>query len=97
MKREQNKNIDFDKFVDSDCIDMATDVIKGVHNILNSLELSHDAGKHPYDKYSFYALQIALEHGINEIEALKPGIEYMGDFMRYETITEKEVLSKWNS
>ena len=83
--KEQNKNIDFDKFVSTDCIDMSLDVVKGVHNLLNSLELSFDSGTNEWDKNALYALQIALEHGINEIEALKPNIEYMGDFMRYET------------
>ena len=92
--KEQNKNIDFGKVVSTDDIDMATDVIKGVCNLLNALELSHDSGTREDDINALYALQVALDYGLNELEELKPNIEYMDDFMRYETITEKELLSK---
>ena len=88
--KEQNKNIDFSKFVNSDSLEEALDIIKGVHKLLDALEISNEAGTHEYDKNAFFALQIALGHGIDEIEALKPNIEYMGDFMRYETIVIKE-------
>ena len=89
--KEQNENIDFGKFVNSDSLEESLDVIKGVHKLLNALELSNAAGTNEYDKNAFFALQIALQHGINEIEELKPNIEYMGDFMRYETME----LRKW--
>ena len=83
--RPQNPNIDFGKFVNSDDINERLDVIKGVHNLLGALELSADAGSNPWDRHAFYALQVALGFGIEQIEELKPNIEYMGDFMRYET------------
>jgi len=89
--KKQNPNIDFQRFVASDDIDMATDVIKGVCNLLNAKELSSGSRTQEDDKNALYALQVALQYGIDEIEALKPNIEYMGNFMRYETITEKEI------
>ena len=83
--KPQNPNIDFGKFVTPDDIDERLDAIKGVHNLLGSLELSADAGHNKWDKYAYYALQVALSYGIEQLEELKPNIEYMGDFMRYET------------
>ena len=95
QNRPQNPNIDFGKFISEDDINERLDVIKGVHNLLGALELSADAGSNPWDRYAFYALQVALEFGIEQIEELKPNIEYMGNFMRYETIkidrSDKEV------
>jgi len=87
--KEQNKNIDFGKVVSTDDIDMATDTIKGVCNLLNALEISHDSGTRNDDKNAFYALQVALDFGLNELEKLKPNIEYMDNFMRYETAGAK--------
>ena len=84
MKKEQNKSIDFSKFVSTDDLEESLDVFKGVHNLLSALELSNDSGSNKWDKHTYFALQIALHHGIREIEALKPNIEYMGDFMRGE-------------
>ena len=90
-KKEQNENIDFEKFVDSDSLEELLDIIKGVHNLLGSLELSNQAGTREYDKNAFSTLQIALQHGIEEIEKLKPDIEYMGNFMRYEMLKDEEI------
>ena len=84
--KPQNPNIDFKKFVDSDDIDGRLDVFKGVHNLLIALELSADSGFNDWDKHAFYALQVALQSGIEQMEELKSKIEYMGDFMRYDTI-----------
>ena len=84
--KPQNPNIDFGKFVGTDDIDERLDVIKGVHNLLGALELASDSGNNKWDRYAFYALQVALSYGIEQIEELKSNIEYMGDFMRYETI-----------
>ena len=80
--RPQNPNIDFEKFINSDDINEKLDAIKGVYNLLGALELSEVE----VDRNAFYALQVALEFGIGQIEELTPKIEYMGDFMRYETI-----------
>ena len=88
--KEQNNNIDFSRFINSDNLEESLDVIKGVHKLLNALEISNDVGTNEYDKNAFFALQIALQHGIDEIEALKPNIEYMGDFMRYETMNVRK-------
>jgi len=82
--KKQNTNIDFSKFVNSDDLEESLDVFKGVSNLLNALELSYDSGSNEWDKYAFFALNVAVNHGINEIEALKPNIEYMGDYMREE-------------
>ena len=84
MKKEQNKSIDFSRFVSTDDLEESLDVFKGVHNLLNALELADDSGSNKWDKHTYFALQIAVNHGIEELEALKPNIEYMGDFMRRE-------------
>ena len=89
--KPQNPNINFDKFVTADDINERLDVIKGIHNLLGSLELSADTGHNKWDKHAFYALQMALSYGIEQMEELKPNIEYMGDFMRYETIVTDAV------
>ncbi len=77
-----SKQIDFNKFVNSDCINEKLDVFKGVHNLLEALEFFTSTGTNEWDSYAFKALQVAMKQGIEEIEALKPSIEYMGDFMR---------------
>ena len=59
--KEQNKNIDFSKFVDSDCVDMATDVIKGVHSLLNSKELTADGGNNFDKKWNDYFICTLLD------------------------------------
>ena len=82
LNRPQNPNIDFRKFINSDDINEKLYAIKGVHKLLGALELSEVE----VDRHAFYALQVALEFGIGQIEELTPKIEYMGDFMRYETI-----------
>ena len=76
------RDIDFSKFVSTDNINESLDVFKGVHNLLGALELSSDSGSNKWDKHAYFALQVALQYGISEIEALKPNIEYMGDYMR---------------
>ena len=83
------KEIDFSKFVSTDDLEEKLDVFKGVHNLLGALELSSDSGSNVWDKHAYFALQVAMQHGISEIEALKTSIEYMGDFMR-EAVKESE-------
>ena len=77
-----SKAINFNKFVSTDDLEESLDVFKGVHNLLSALELSSDSGSNKWDKHAYFALQVAMQHGINEIEALKPRIDYMGDYMR---------------
>lgn len=74
--------IDFTKFIDADEVENSLDVFKGVYSLLNALEVSEDGSTSEWDRHAFYALQIAIEHGINEVRELKPNIKYMGDYMR---------------
>jgi len=83
--KPQNPNIDFSRVVSSDDLDNNIDIVKGVCMLLFSLEISCDGGSHEYERYAYLALQKALQHSIENFEALKPNLEYMDDFMRYET------------
>jgi len=91
--KPQNPNIDFSKVISTDDLDDSLDTIRGVCSLLNALELTNDAGSHPYNKHAYYALQVVLHHGIEELEAFKPRLEYMDNFMRYETINKE--IKKW--
>lgn len=86
--KEQNPNIDFGRVVSADDIDMSVDIIKGVSYLLGAMEQLESHSVCKYTTKGLYALQIALTQGIKDIEALKPNIEYMDDFMRYETTTK---------
>ena len=88
--QEQNKNIDFGKVVSSDDINAVADVIKGVSYLLSAMEIMESECICEDTTKGLQALQIALDYGIKEIETLKPNIEYMDDFMRYETINSIE-------
>ena len=84
--RPQNPNIDFSKVIDTDDIRYIEEHAKGVIAILNAMELAAEGSIHKYQQQAYYVLQMSLEQLAKDIEELKPNIEYMGDFMRYETI-----------
>ncbi len=74
---KMEEKIDFSKTIDTDDIDMALDPLKGVTALLQALELSSDAGKHKHHKYAYLALSLVCNSVIDEIEDMKPNIDYM--------------------
>jgi len=72
MKTEK---IDFSKTTNVDDLDYALKCVRGMQNLLESLDLSSDEN-------CFFALSSIARHSIKELENLKPGIDYMDDFMR---------------
>lgn len=85
-KRPQNPNIDFSKMIDSDEVESIADYARGVMAILNALELTANQVTHPYQDKALNVLQVCLGQMVEEMEGLKPKVDYMGDFMRYETV-----------
>ena len=75
-------DIAWSKTLTSDDIDMALDSLKGVTALLQALELSSDAGKHKHDKYAYLALGLVCNSVIDEIEDMKPNIDYMQEKIR---------------
>jgi hypothetical protein len=86
--KQQNEKIDFRRFIDLDEFESVLEPIKGVSHLLSALEGSDETRQELYSKECFNYLQIIIEHSINKLEQLKPRIEYMGDFMRYETVAK---------
>ncbi len=70
-------DIDWNKTLECDDIDMALNPLKGVTALLQALELSSDIGRHRNDKYAYLALSLVCNSVIDEIEDMKPNIDYM--------------------
>jgi hypothetical protein len=82
IKMQNNKDIDWLNTVNTDDIDMALDPLKGVTALLQALELAQEVGVHKYEKEGYCALGVLCYAIIDNIESMKPKVEYMDSKMR---------------
>lgn len=82
-KPKQAEGIDFGKWISEDDLNEVQCNLKGLIAVLQSMSIAEDGGQHKFSAYALDLIAKTISSVDDDIDKLKPDLDYMDDIARY--------------